>query len=588
MNPNRLEQFVRQLGAGLVVLTLLFGCASRRAPSTMSADTLYLEGDLYTSDPRLPRAEAFAVRDGEIVFVGSNDAARASVDATTQVDLGGRFVMPGVVDAHAHPGLVALIGELEQTGSVLAQDSKKEFWRSLRELAQQTREEPFVVAGDWDVAMFLPEGPHKKDLDDLFPDKPVILFDNSGHSTWFNSAAFAAFGVGAHTPDLSAGVSILARDGQGEPTGWVKEFVLMREMDEMLLRPPEEIGRRLSFFLEYLSAHGVTTLWDAGNFTLDDAIYKALSQLDREGRLPLRYEGSFHIFDPQQIESAVSELLALRAEYASANLTFRSIKIHYDGVVEIGTAGMLEPYEIGPPDQGGFLFTHSRLADFLAELEQHDIDLHLHAVGDAATREILDAVELARSRKNGPLEIEVTISHLEHVAAADMPRLAELEVHANFTPHWWGGTFFGAAGEIAVGKARIESSQPAKALFASGANVTLSSDVTTLSAHHRANPFLGLQMSMTKQEFDGGPDAPVFGSVTTRLSLEEALAGYTINGARQLGREDELGSLTVGKRADFVVLDKSPFATDVYELKDLKPVAVVLDGEVVSGTLENE
>lgn len=565
------------------LLGLLLAACSTTNTKPRIVDTLYVNANIYNSEAASSKLQAFAVTGTDIVFVGSKRSAEATLAPARTVDLAGRFVMPGIVDSHAHPGLVALIGEIEDTDPGLPMDSKQSLFAALKQYAELLKDEPVIVLGAWDIAMFLPEGPDKADLDAIFPNQAVVLTDNSGHSTWMNSAALAMFGVNNNTPDLSPGVSVFARDEAGGLTGWVKEFALMRQIGQTLLRPAAEIKERMRYYLSYLSAHGVTTLWDAGNFENDDVIYTVLAQMDAQGVLPVRYEGSFHIFDPAQIDIAVGELLRLRANYAGDRLQFNSIKVHYDGVVEVGTAGMLDPYLIDPENKGGFLFTAQRLAEFLIELDEHDIDLHLHSVGDAATREILDAAQIVRDQGK-TLRIELTVSHLEHVDEDDFPRFADLDVHANFTPHWWGGTYFGDAGEIYVGAEAIHRSQAGGALFEQGANVTFSSDVTTMSAHHRANPFVGLQMAVTRQEFDGGSAADIFGPESHRVSREQAIAAYTINGARQLGQEEKIGSIKVGKRADFLVLPEDPLTVDTYELQHVKPDAVFLGGQEVAGS----
>lgn len=568
-----------------LVLSLLLAACSTTESDRISVDTLYVNGEIYNVGTATSNIVAFAVTGTDIVFVGSAAEANEMLDAQNTIDLAGRFVMPGIVDSHAHPGLVALLGEIEETGEGLPIDTKENFFAALREYAVLLKDEPLIVLGSWDVAMFLPEGPNKSDLDAIFPDKPAVLTDNSGHSMWMNSAAFAMFGVDRDTPDLSPGVSVLARDESGEPTGWVKEFVLMRQIGATMLRSASEIKERVDYYLSYLSDHGVTTLWDAGNFDNDDAIYSVLAEMDAEGSLPVRYEGSYHIFDPAQIETAAGELLKLRKAYGGERLKFNSIKVHYDGVVEIGTAGMLKPFVVDPESRGGFLFSSERLAEFLLELDDHDIDLHLHSVGDAATREILDAAQIVRDQGK-ELRIELTISHLEHVDEKDVPRFAELGVHANFTPHWWGGTVFGAAGEMYVGAEEIHRSQAGGDLYNHGANVTLSSDVTTMSNHRRANPFVGIQMAKTRQEYTIGFEAEKFGASSSRLTLDQAIAAYTINGARQLGQDKTIGSIEIGKRADFMVLPESLLVTDTYSIHRVKPDAVFLDGQLVAGSIQ--
>jgi len=264
---------------------LLLGACVSSEQETVVVDALYLNAELYDVATGATSAKAFAVSGTDIVFVGSPQEAHRTIDASTIVDLGGRFVMPGIIDSHAHPGLVALIGELDDSDAGLPTDTKENFFTALRHYAERLKDEPLIVLGSWDVAMFLPDGPHKKDLDAIFPDQAVVLTDNSGHSTWMNSVALGMFGVTRDTKDLSPGVSVFARDEFGEPTGWVKEFALMRQIGKTLLRPTPEIKSRLQYYLSYLSEQGVTTLWDAGNFENDDVIYVAR---DGAGRHPTR------------------------------------------------------------------------------------------------------------------------------------------------------------------------------------------------------------------------------------------------------------------------------------------------------------
>ena len=286
-----------------------------------------------------------------------------------------------------------------------------------------------------------------------------------------------------------------------------------------------------------MSSKGITTLWDGGNFNMDDAVYKAAYDIARDGNLPLRWEGSYHIWAPEQIDTAAASLMRLREEYAHGPLQFNSIKIHYDGMQDILTASMLEPYASDPDNYGGVLFTPQRLSAFVQELDGYDIDLHMHSSGDRATRNILDAVEQAREVLGRPLGIEITISHLFSVADSDIGRFQELGVHANFTPHWFGGTTYGDAREINVGPERASRSQLVGQFMREGANVSLSSDVVYNAL--RVSPFIGIEMSMTRRAM-GNADAATMPPPDARISLEQALAGYTINGAESSGRRNEL------------------------------------------------
>jgi hypothetical protein len=245
---------------------------------------------------------------------------------------------------------------------------------------------------------------------------------------------------------------------------------------------------------------------------------------------------------------------------------------------------MLEPYTTDSSNRGGVLFDSKRLSKFMLEVDPQGINLHLHTVGDRATRDALDAVELARGELGRPLSIQVTLCHLETVDPADIPRFAKLGVHANFTPHWFDGMQFGAAAEINLGPERIRRQQLAGSFVRAGANVTLSSDVTATSESHRADPFIGIEMSVTRRDY-AGSNVVRSEQDDERLSLDQALRAYTLGGARQLGIESEIGTIETGKRADLVILGANPFEIAPEVLNDMPVRAVLLDGKVVSGSL---
>lgn len=560
----------------LLITVTLFAFTS----SVVAQQSVYKNGRVFTANSAQPWAEAVITDGDKIVFVGTTDEAnrRASKEADHH-DLAGKFVMPGIIDTHTHPGLVSILSE-DDTSVSLPQTSKQDLLDFLREYAKGETG-PLVSLGEWNVEHFLPKGPHKSDLDAIFPDKPVILYDNSGHSTWLNSIALAMFGISKETPNLSDNISYFVRDENGDPTGWVKEFAIIPYVGNMILPAPEEMKTTLATFTNFLSKNGVTTLMDAGNLRWNDEVYSIVAELEKAGELNVRYEGSYHIYDPRQLDNAVSEVLVLRKKFGGKLLTFNTVKIHYDGVLEINTAGQLEPYANLPESRGGILVAKGLLTKFILELAENKIDLHMHCVGDRATQSALDATERARVSYGGPLPINVSLAHLEQVAQQDMNRFAKLDVSANFTPHWLGGYFKGA--DQAIGAEKDRLSQQAKSMVNAGARVTFSSDVTTFGEHRRAAPFFGLQIGVTRQNVSGGKNAPIFGLESERLSVSDMIVGYTRNAAHQMGRPDDVGAIEVGRLADFIVLDRDPFKVNPYELHKTTAVTVVLGGKMVSG-----
>ena len=272
----------------------------------------------------------------------------------------------------------------------------------------------------------------------------------------------------------------------------------------------------------------MTTLFDAGNDDRDDEVYAAVARLEKEGRLPLRYEGCVHVTLPDQLGGAVARLERLRAPYAGARLRLNTVKIHYDGVSEIGTSSVLEPFLSNPRSRGNTLVSGERLRDFMLELDAKGIELHLHTVGDAAVRTALDAVEAAQARLGRPLRGRVTLCHDELVSPADVPRFAKLGVIANFTPHWNGGYFGGA--DRTLGLARYNRMYSVTPLLDAGATVTFSSDITDHIEWKtgRADPFLGMQIGHNRQEPEGGKDAALRPPENERLRLEDLVKGYTL------------------------------------------------------------
>ncbi len=547
---------------------------------------------IHTGNEREPAASALFVNADRIVYVGNRDTSgwvRAVQPGTRIYDLQHKVVVPGFIDGHTHPALTAIFG----SGDPLADErdnmpgpDRAGTLRWLRHYAKTHPHQSMVVLGYWDVASFLPEGPNKRDLDAIWPSTPVVVLDNSGHSAWVNSAMLNKLKIDAHTPDVSANISVYVRDASGEPTGWIKEWGTLAKLAPLLMPPPQEFRTRLIRQLHYLAGHGVTSLFDGGNMGLEDVAYAELARLDRAGALPLRYFGTYQVYDPLQLEKAVSEIRRLQAAYGGTNLKFDTIKLMYDGVFEVLTAAMLEPYASDPSRRGGILVDHHRLAQFIEQLDHEHLNLHIHVVGDRATREALDAVEEATQALGRAPAIQVTLAHLQIVEPGDITRLGRSGVNANMTPHWFGGTQFGSAGLVTLGAGRAHRDEPTGSIWRSGVNLTFSSDVTSSDEIPRTNPFVGLEMAVTRHDYAGGPDLYQRPPMPSEcLSLEQALAAYTLNGARQLGIAAETGSLEAGKKADFVVVSSDLFALPASQIHLARVAAVVFNGRVTAGAL---
>ena len=430
-------------------------------------------------------AEAAKIEDGVFTYVGTAEGLQRHIESGTRVfDVQGKVVLPGLIDAHTHPGYVASATEivaLPHTGTL------NDVFAALVDHVKANPGDDFIIGGYWNTALFDEKGPTKEALDAVVPDRPVMLYDWSGHSQWMNSKALEVLGITRDTPDPVPGLSFFYRDADGNPTGWAKEFAVRQQMQALGLGGQFNADK-LHGFLTYLRSMGVTTLYDAGNSGMGGGIYEAVAELDREGRLPIRYEGSYHVILPNQFDQALNTLKRWQADYGGGRLNINTLKIHFDGMSEIGTSGVMEPFiDSSNDNRGGIIMSEAALRDLILELEQDAINLHIHSMGDRSTHTILNAVQAANAGLDGRRRIRITLCHLGLVQDEDFPRFAELDVVASFTPQWHGGWIDGA--QYTLGEERFNKMFRVQPLLDDGARVTYSSDIVSEMEWqtHRAN-----------------------------------------------------------------------------------------------------
>jgi predicted amidohydrolase YtcJ len=576
----------RSVVTALLTIAVLAACGSKEPKETAEtpragADLVLRGGRIFTVDDRQPWAQAVAIRDGRFVYVGDDAGVQGFIGARTRIsELGGKLAIPGLVDAHTHPGNMGHYGA--KRAAITATDHQ-EVLAQIAAYADAHPELDWIMMRGFPVGSYGKAGPHKRDLDRIVPDRPVYLVGDMGHSRWFNSRALELMGLDRNTPDAVPDLARFARDPDGELTGWTTEWAFAPYLAPFLKADVEANRAGIAHFLNYLSSLGVTTLMDGGNRWYAEEVTPLLAELDRSGRLPVRYEGVYHIYVPQQVPGAIDELLRMRERYAGDRLRFNTIKIHFDGTNEIRTAALLEPFSDDPGNRGNTLIGELALTAFILELHAAKLDLHLHCVGDRAIRIALNAVEHARKSLDEPLYTRVTLTHLEVIDPPDYPRFRELGVFANFTPAWhayWEDDLTRTT--LGPRHARSFLIRP---LLDHGATVTFSSDTTSLENIEEANPYLGMQTAHNRQYPPDGPSATIREPVADRLSLEELIRGYTINGASQLRMNQDIGSIEVGKLADLVVLDRNLFEIDRYAISEATPEAVLMEGEVIHGRL---
>jgi predicted amidohydrolase YtcJ len=551
----------------------LTGCG--REEKADAADLALTGGKIYTVDGGRSWAEAVAIKDGRILFVGSDEDAQAHIGKQTKVvDLEGRMVVPGFQDAHVHPisaGVEANACDLNAVTSV------DEYVATIKQCAEKQADEPWVTGGGWLMSAFGPGALARKELiDAVVPDRPVILWSRDGHTTWVNSKALEVAGITNQTPDPPDGR--IDRDPKtGEAVGSLQEgasSLVSAGMPETSEAKREE---GLRYAVKYLNALGITTVQDA---SVNEDELKAYRKLDDAGELSLNVIGSIWWERDQGVEQ-IESMKRLRTEFTKGHIDAATVKIMQDGVMENYTAVMLEPYLLpGKKDVRGIpMVEPEKLKAVVTQLDADGFQVHFHAIGDGAIRQSLDAVEAARSA-NGDLGHRHHISHLQLIDQADVPRFKELGVVANYQPLWaYADEYITELTIPFLGPDRSAHMYAISSLAKSGATVAFGSDWSVSSP----NPFWQMETAITRLGALGETTEPFLPEQA--ITVAQALDAFTISAAFVNRLDKDTGSLEVGKRADLAVLDRNLFEIPASELSDTKVLVTLFEGKPVHGDL---
>jgi len=555
----------RRLALGVLAapLAALFLGAAAETP----ADLILTNGAVYTLDAARSWAEAVAVRDGRIVFVGPATGEKTYRGPSTRVvDLAGKMLLPGFHDAHVHPvtGGMAL-SQCDLNGL----KTRQEVFEAIRAYAAAHPKEKWILGRGWDLPLFPNANPTRRDLDAFVSDRPARLASADGHSSWVNSKALEIAGITRATPDPPNGR--IERDAAGEPSGTLRESA-SRLISRHIPEPTaEQYAEGLRRGLEMANRFGITSLIEA---RAEDPILAAYRAAERGGWLTSRVVASLQV-DPARGPAQVPELVRKRSADSGGRLRAIAAKIYADGVIESETAALLEPY-LDRPGWSGEPNLKAEAFDRLAiALDDAQFQIHIHAIGDRAIRMSLDALEAAR-RANGPRDARPLIAHLELIDPQDIPRFRRLGVLADFQPLWaFADPYIQELTLPKLGPRRSRWLYPIGSVVSGGAIVVAGSDWSVSSM----NPLEAIQVAVTRQdpERDSGPAF----IPEERLSLPEILAAYTVTGAYASFEEKETGSIEVGKAADLVVLDRNLFEIPVEKIHETRVVWTLLGGKEV-------
>lgn len=528
----------------------------------MSATLVLKNGRVYTMNPYQPTATAVAIHDNRIIAVGADDAMAALLDAGGQViDLHGRTVTPGLMDAHVHFQWYSLnlqainlhevptLAEAQQRIATYPKQQKPGTWLRGRGWTQEL----------WEGQRF----PTAADLDQVAPHLPVYLSHKSGHAAWVNSRALKIAGITAATPDPPGGQ--IQRDASGQPTGILFEEAINLVAQHIPEATVAEIANAMRAAQEKCWRGGLTGLHDFDG----RASFAALQTLHQQGELGLRVVKNIPVY---RLEHAIG--VGLRTGFGDNWLRIGGVKIFADGALGPRTATMIAPYENEPQNYGIVVTDKEEMQEKASQASAHGLSVTVHAIGDRANHDVLD-VYAALRQEEGARGAGKTLRHrIEHVQILhpdDLHRLAELKVVASMQPthatadmvmadRYWGQ--------------RAQYSYAWRTMLQTGAVLAFGSDAPI----EAIEPLPGLYAAVTRRRPDGHPGSEGW-YPEQKLTMHEAVHAFTMGTAVAGNQEHYLGAISPGKLADFTLFERDIFIIPTDELLDVPIAGTMVDGQ---------
>lgn len=551
---------MRSLMRGLVA----GGIAAGLLASSAGARTLVVNANGYTLDDKggIKRFDRLQIGDdGRIeALYQRGDKLPKGLKLDRQVEAGGKTLIPGLIDAHAHVmalGLQALGLNLGGAATLEAALEK------LRAHAARDKAAAWIEGAgwnqeDWSLGRF----PTAAELDRVVADRPAALVSVDGHALWVNSRALAIAGINARTADPAGGR--IERDAAGRPTGVLVDAAMDLVRRHVPPPHPRTAEAALSRALAILAASGVTMVHDAGTQADDWALYRRFGD---ERRLTVR------IYAMAAGPEALARIAPVKPTpwLYDDRLVMRAVSFVSDGALGSRGAWLLQPYGDAPALRGLSLLDDTRLRNRLSRVLMDGFQPAVDAIGDGANRQLLDAYQELSATYGD--ERRWRIEHAQILDPADLPRLADYGIYLSMQPGHAPADRTMATQRL--GEARLAGAHAWKSLLGAGARIAFGSDAPAMSA----DPFFGIHAAVTRQTRDGQPAGGW--RPQEAVTFQQALAAYTTGAARAAFAEDKVGTLAKGKWADFVLLDRDPFTVPAGELWRVKVLTTFVGGQVV-------
>ena len=546
-------------------------------------ETIYINGRFYTMDKRNTIAEAMAVNGDRIAGVGTREYIERKFNALNVIDLGGKIVLPGLIDAHCH--LLGL-GLQKLTVDLLGARSEEEATDRVRERLQKSQPRQWIRGRGWDQNEWVKKTfPNHESLDRIALNNPVYLTRIDGHACWVNKCAMEIAGVSKHTMDPTGGKVI--RNAKGEPTG----VFIDEAMDLIYKFVPEpsetEMREAIRIASEECASYGLTSVHEMGIDLKQAELYKKMID---ENKFPIRVYAA--IDEPGELWERLKKEGKL-VGYGNNRLTIRTMKLYVDGALGSRGAALIEPYTDDPTNRGITLTSEENLLKMIDESIEYGFQVSTHAIGDRANHMILDAYEQAL-KKYSRTELRLRVEHAQVLAPEDIPRFKKLGVLPSMQPTHCTSDMYWA--EARLGPKRIRGAYAWRSLLNTGTIIPCGSD----SPIESPNPLLGIYAASTRRDTIGRPnDANEVGRLFQlssegiidstafndgwygyeKMTREEAIRCFTSWAAYAAFEENLKGSLESGKLADFVILSADIFQVPVNLIPTIQVERTVLGGK---------
>ncbi len=542
------------------------------------ADIVLTNGTIYTLDDENRFVTTLAIQNDSILYVGDDDDISSLTGPRTRViDVDGHTVLPGFCDAHCH----ALMGGRLMNGCLLTgASSKQEYVKTIQAYAQDHPDASHIFGFGWIHSPFPSSGPCKETLDDILPDTPAYFLSIDYHSCWVNTKALDVAGITKHTSDPDGGHIERHPDSQ-EPWGCLREMPAIRMVTTRLPQPTKKDWKHaLETYMRKAAQNGITSVFDAGVLNTDQwNAFQAVKEMDDDGELTIRLRQSY-VCDPSLGDKQLSDLLRARETVGDGTrCTLDVAKIFMDGAVEGHTGFLLESYKDRKNYRGNPVWSPDEYKRIAAALDKHHVQIHVHSIGGAATREALDGLAYAAT-KNGTRDARHTLAHLEIVSETDIQRFPELGVVACFQPAWFymDENYYDETIPL-LGQTRADRRYLIEDFIHNGAMISFGSDWPWGTVSSTMNPLVAIGTAVTRRDPDDDTEQPY--EPRQRMDLKQAIRCHCYGGAMQNFMETSAGTLEAGKKADVVVLDQNIFEEPATHIDTAAVAMTIFNGTII-------